>query len=356
MKVNSATEKTIQSELNIELIHEIGHPIHAILNLCKLLEDTLLDEVQQNYLTHIYQSAEFLQGLLFSEHRNEPSLSLFGIRDVINNVFFMLLGKAKVKDVAFSYEVVDGTTEHWMGYPNSIMQILLNLLDNGIKYTEQGFVRLTVSETVQGHLSFLIEDTGIGIPSQGIEDVMKPYMKIDKHKEGFGLGLSIVSKKVQSLGGQIQISSKIHEGTRVVVTLPLQKIAFEASQPVSTKGTVLLVDDHELVRMVTSKILIKEGFQVISAENGKVALALLQRESITCVLLDMEMPIMDGLETLQQIRQLGFDQLPVIVMTGKNVEHKQYWQTLGFDGFISKPSAPSELVETLRIVLNRHIS
>ncbi|NJL74414.1 MAG: response regulator [Saprospiraceae bacterium] len=113
-------------------------------------------------------------------------------------------------------------------------------------------------------------------------------------------------------------------------------------------STILLVDDHELVRMVTSKILTKEGFHVITAENGKDALDFLQREAIDCVLLDMEMPVMGGLETLQNIRQQGWHQLPVIVMTARaEVENEQRWRTLGFDGFIFKPSAPSELLITV---------
>ncbi|NJL74413.1 MAG: GHKL domain-containing protein [Saprospiraceae bacterium] len=102
-------------------------------------------------------------------------------------------------------------------------QILLNLLDNAIKYTEQGFVKLSVCETNNGDLRFLVHDTGIGMEASDLLEILQPYVKLKKDKQGLGLGLSIVHKKVKQLGGKMEIISELHCGTKVMVTLPLEK-------------------------------------------------------------------------------------------------------------------------------------
>jgi len=256
-----------------------------------------------------------------------------------------------------------------------VRQVLFNLVGNALKFTQQGRVSLDVStlaaqETGSCQVLFCVADTGIGIPEDRLGDIFEPFRQVEnsytRSYQGAGLGLSIVHRLVSLMDGTITIESTPGVGTTVHVALPFQKIqtdsptAASASPGDTARGLrVLLVEDDLSNRLPTQKLLEKAGYTVLLAENGSQALDLLAESDIDCVLMDVQMPVMNGVEATRAIRgssTLGAKKdVPIIALTAYAMDgDKEAFLEAGMNGYVSKPATLEDLRQAMReIVLSR---
>jgi CheY-like chemotaxis protein len=250
--------------------------------------------------------------------------------------------------------------------------VLLNLLGNGVKFTEKGGVRLSLSAVPEGPTSssvtFEVEDTGIGIPPHALEQVFQPFHQVDSTRSrlrgGTGLGLAISQRIVEAMGGRIEVESRIGIGSvfRFRLTLPLspnvplpqQDSDFSAlDSSASLGGTVLLVEDNIVNRMIGAEMLKSFGVDVMEAEDGAQAVALLERQRVDLVLMDIQMPVLDGYAATRQAREresrLRLPRVPIVALTANAFdEDAAQSMAAGMDAHLAKPYSRKQLRELLQ--------
>ncbi len=329
------------------LHHELKIPLQTLLNLCCLLKDTPLD-AQQLELIHQMEETIVLSGNIIQDW-DKPStqsqIEVFSIPTLVHQLTAFAAPKAKQKKLQLTISIAPNLPLHWQGYPTKVFRILVNLLDNAIKYTHQGGVSLQIEATDKvNEILFCVEDTGIGMSATLLEKVLNPFERFSNDIEGEGIGLYLVDNLVTQLNGSIHIKSN-DKGTRIEVLLPLQcsqmdKVAI-FSKP-SNALKILLVDDHEMHRTMTKQILERhlDSVEIIIAKNGVEAIEILKRQAVALVLLDIQMPILDGEATAQRIRAKVSSRLPIIAMTGNEVMDKHL-----FTNYLVKPFKPETLIE-----------
>ncbi|WED24450.1 ATP-binding protein [Vibrio sp. JC009] len=365
--------------------HEIRTPMNAIIGLSGLTLKTGLDTVQQDYLQKIEGAANSLLGIIddvldFSKIEADK-LKLeqvaFSLDDVMKKLYDLFSLKTESKGLMFEIEVEPGIGRSFVGDPLRLGQILTNLVANAVKFTETGqiLVRVAEEKTIalpgkdRVELRFEVIDSGIGIPTDRKEKLFQAFDQVDSSTTrkygGTGLGLSISKKLVQMMGGTIWVTSELGKGscfsftagfTRVAEKQPAESDQTDAKHSPESiesalKGTkVLLVEDNEVNQMVAKALLKSQGIEVTLAANGKIALDLLQEDSLfDAVLMDIQMPEMDGYTTTRQIRVNDrHKNLPIIAMTAHAMEQeKQKCLEVGMNDHIGKPIIPDNLFATL---------
>jgi CheY-like chemotaxis protein/anti-sigma regulatory factor (Ser/Thr protein kinase) len=263
-----------------------------------------------------------------------------------------------------------------IGDETRVRQILFNLVGNAIKFTAKGSVRVDVQPLPHrkgGMLRVLIcvSDTGMGISDEQLGRIFHPFTQVEgaytRHHQGAGLGLSIVRRLVLLIGGEISVESTVGEGTTFYVSLPFKlpnKISASKGNnryelPSLSEGLkVLLVEDEAINRIACSKLLKKSGYIVTSAVNGQEALDHLSKEDFDLILMDIQMPVMDGMEATKSIRRSSFGgaktNIPIIAMTAYAMAgDKEKFLSAGMDDYISKPVDIGILRETIERVMSR---
>ncbi|MBS1658842.1 MAG: response regulator [Bacteroidetes bacterium] len=290
----------------------------------------------------------------------------------MKEVLTSLKNLADEKSLAFTCTVdarIPGTIN---GDPFRLKQILINLAGNGIKFTDRGSVTMhaTLKETDDGRtaVQFSVSDTGIGIPQDKLQDVFKSFVQASssttRQYGGTGLGLSISKQLVELQGGNISVQSMPGEGTTftfeipyhaAVETSPEEAASSHAALPRGLR--VLVVEDNKFNQMVAVDSLqqLAEHAEVELAENGKAAMDKLAAKEFDLILLDLQMPVMDGYETIRSIREHGRNgvkRIPVIALTANatNTEKEKCLQA-GMNGYISKPFRMEELMKQIQQVL-----
>jgi signal transduction histidine kinase len=358
--------------------HEMRTPMNVILGLSRLLLDTKLSDVQLTYLNSIIHSGDMLLGIVndileISSHqqgRLELIYKSVNIRDLIKNIETQMKPRVEEKILTAQYFVANEVPEILEIDQLRLQQILMNLVGNAIKFTENGGIKVSVNfdnSHEQRSLKIMIEDTGIGIPTEKIDSVFEPFVRViskEKLHEGTGLGLTIVKTWIEKMNGSIIIQSKLGKGTNVLISLPVHisdQQSPELKSPKSRKNgllslkKILLVDDHALNRLVAQKT-IQQKFpncEIIIAENGKQALEKIENELPGLVLMDLQMPVMDGYEATWMIRKSGNELvagLPVLAMTANAYITKDTeLNAKGFTDYILKPFDVDELVEKINL-------
>jgi CheY-like chemotaxis protein len=270
---------------------------------------------------------------------------------------------------------------HLIGDALRLQQVLTNLLNNSIKFTKTGFVRLSISVSQQDDkhilLTFSIEDSGIGISQEQQKILFQPFTQADtsitRRFGGTGLGLVISQKFIRLMGGEISLESTLHQGSHFWFTLPFEiskkshsteflpvkqnKRAtteqLEEAAKLLVNKRVLLVEDMPLNQQVASEFLRNAKLRVVVADNGKEALDILEFSTFDVVLMDIQMPVMDGLEATRLIReQPQFATLPIIAMSaGVTLDEQEKCHAAGMSDFIAKPINPLNMLEKLRDLL-----
>ena len=364
--------------------HELRTPMNGVLGCTQLLQDTSLTDAQRQLLKTMHRSAEALLALVndildFSKiEAGKMSLETADVhlRLLIDDVMILVMGLAKKKALELSVDIAPDVPESLRGDPVRLRQILFNLVGNAIKFTESG--RVAVSVTLQQAPSHLpdsillgwsITDTGIGMTHEQQARLFQAYSQAETSTArkfgGTGLGLMICRQLVELMGGEISVESQAGKGTTFrYTTLVLPAIQREQVAPVVTavfkpgsqSGSpkrILVADDNEINQVVACKFLQKLGFEVEIARNGHEAVHAASRIPYDAILMDCEMPEMDGYDATRAIRQgeTGQDRhIPVIALTGHaSTDDERVCLDAGMDAVLTKPVT----LPALRGILDR---
>ncbi len=377
------SEKTKQLFL-AKMSHEIRTPMNAILGFARLLEETLSVKEQQEYIHIIIKSGDdllvILNDILDFSRMEAGKITIesvqFDLRDIIHTTILMMDSKAKQKGLDIKYHVDKVVPEVILGDSVRLNQVMLNLVSNAIKFTEKGSITISVTCLEQNDdtilLDFSIKDTGMGIPLAKQERIFESFEQVTNDASrrfgGAGLGLSIVKQLVSLQDGEIFVISKPDQGSDFHFRLSFLKISEAASKAIpekeetlieSGKGIrILVVEDNQLNQMLVIKVLKKQGFETDVAENGLIALDKHQNNNFDIILMDLQMPEMDGYEATQKIRSLKPDKkdIPIIAMSAHTFkgEYEHCIET-GMNDFISKPFNTKELYEKIFRLLRKNL-
>ncbi len=362
-EIAEATSRA-KNEFLAMISHELRTPLNGILGGVQLLHMTDLSPEQSEYLGMIDLSAgnelALVNDLLDLAKVEAGGVSIvtkeFSLRQCVIDTVKIQRLQAKNRRLELSEDIAPGLPELVLGDPLRLRQILLNLLGNAIKFTDKGQVVLQVQvidEQDDGRfmVRFSVSDTGIGIAPHDLERIFEPFVQADMSNSrqygGAGLGLSICRRLAGLLGGRIWAESSQGRGSTFYLDLPFvlpgSQLAGIAVQPAVPRReyTILLVDDDYYCLRINAALLEKLGHRVITATNGKEALEEWQRQPFDLIMMDIQMPAMDGLAALRRIRELEKEQgghIPVIVQTAYAMPgDRPSLLRQGFDGYISKP-------------------
>lgn len=368
-----------KDEFLANMSHELRTPITAILGFSELLEGTELSEKQQKYLATIITSSESLLGLvndLLDIAKIEAGMvqldsKEFNLRRLVSEIIHSQKPAAKAKKITLKSLINGNTPETLVGDPLRLKQILLNLVVNAIKFTKKGQVLLTVKvdKSLQSSdiICFDVTDTGGGMKKEDIDKIFRPFSQLDtspsRSFSGAGLGLTICSKLSAIMEGGIEVDTTEGIGSSFLVRLPFERggISSEGGE-YSTKKRVdvsddtplqiLLVEDYAGSRQFFTEALKRYGHEVDQAKNGAEALEKLHLKKYDITLMDLQMPVMDGMEAIKRIRarEKGTgEHIPVIALTAHAMEKDRVEvQSKGFDGYISKPLKIFELLAEIK--------
>ncbi|MDO9184878.1 MAG: PAS domain S-box protein [Bacteroidia bacterium] len=349
--------------------HEIRTPMNAIIGFTELLEQSSLDENQKECVSSVKLAGNNLLAIIndildFSKIEsgkitieNVP----FSLKDALKNIYNLLNVKAKEKNLEYNFFIDASLPDFVVGDSVRLNQIMINLVGNAIKFTEEGSITVSVKKIEEDDLNyklkFIVQDTGIGIPADKTESIFDRFSQANTETTrkfgGTGLGLSIAKNLVELLGGEIKLKSELGKGSEFSFEIryhkvdksvlePLQK-DFVAKKPIGPVK-ILLFEDNVLNQRLAGKILTKFGFDFEIAENGKIGLEKLKHGKFDLVLMDLQMPEMDGYQATIAIRNELKLQIPIIAMTPHSlVGEKEKCIEIGMNDYIGKPFTQDDL-------------
>ena len=374
-----------KSEFLAIMSHEIRTPMNAIIGFSDLLRQTDMTEQQAEYIDIILRSGKDLLDLInnildFSKLENNSirlERTRFSLETAIMEVMDMVLFRAKEKGIELTFRGSEEIKSTYWGDPLRLRQILLNLLTNAVKFTNEGWVRLEVEvldrDEAWHTLEFRIIDTGIGIPEENRADLFKAFRQMDssttREYGGTGLGLTIVQRLVDRMGGRVSLESEVGKGSTFSVVLRFEQESAEETAPDDAREAdalhrsfaaenplnILVVEDDPMNTRLICEILERLGYAVDTVPDGFKALALLTEGRHNVVLMDMQMARLDGLEATRRLRSGECGEaargITIIALTALalNDERERILQS-GVDYYISKPLQLAELKHVLGLV------
>ncbi len=367
--------------------HEIRTPINAIMGMNEMILRESKDEAMKEYAFNIQSASRTLLSIIndildlskIEAGKMEIVEDYYKLSAVLNNVVNMVQIKTEQNRLDFVVEVEQSLPDCLFGDEVRIRQVLVNILDNAVKYTKEGSVKLLVQgERTQEDsvlLQFAITDTGIGIKEEDMDKLFGDFERLDQienhNVEGTGLGLSITTRMLSLMKGRLEVQSVYGEGSTFTVYLP-QKVTseecvgdFEAKyheyvQAMQTytesfeapEAKILVVDDNEMNLSVVKNLLKKTKIHITCCDRGQKCLDITRKEAFDVILLDHMMPGMDGIETMKRLKAMEDNcckEVPVIVLTANAIVGvREMYLSEGFDDYLSKPIEPKKLEKLLR--------
>lgn len=358
--------------------HEMRTPMNAILGMSNLLIKTELDPEQKDYVSSVRQSSEILLGVIndileISTLQNGKinfEHSRFDLHQLLGNLINVMQYKKEEKALNFELTIDDNVPQFIEGDKLRLNQILYNLAGNAVKFTDDGFVKVKVNVLSQGsgkvHLHYSVQDSGIGIPKDKLGAIFETFTRVRSKErifEGTGLGLSIAKNLVEQQNGNIGVDSEMGTGSTfyfdMIFDVSVDQTTAEGADKDEDAGSnhvptevinLLLVEDHKMNQIVARKTLERQYESMIKitiANNGQEAVNILEENLFDIILMDIQMPIMDGYETTQHIRNKMPEQvsrIPILAMTAHaHISKDEKFKEYGMDDFVLKPFEPDQL-------------
>ncbi len=372
---------TAKSDFLSRMSHEIRTPMNAIIGMSGLGEEETVDDVAKNYFSKINSSSEYLLGLindiLDMSRIERQAIKLYpevvNLSDFYDSVKTILNPQAEAKNINFVLKCVNEVDKFAKFDKMRVKQIFINLLTNAIKFSDKGGLVECIVTTLGRengliHQQIVIRDQGIGMSKEFMTRIFQPFEQEHNEKTseqvGTGLGLAICKNLVEVMGGSISVKSKLNEGSEFTVLLDMQQTQDSVTESNSKSSVVtnrnlmgyrvLLAEDHPLNTEIAVALLHKKGLEVECANNGKIAVEMFESSAenyYDIILMDIRMPVMDGLEASRKIRELDRDDaktIPIVAMTA-NAFDTDVQESLnhGINRHLAKPIMPNILYETL---------
>ena len=366
-----------KSEFLANMSHEIRTPMNGVIGMTHLLHLTPLTPEQQEYLNNIEASADNLLSLIndildlskIEAGKTELEYSDFSLRRLLKDVCTMQRSRIRKKRLELHTKLADDLPDLLHGDQLRVKQIILNLLNNAIKFTEQGSITISAlllsQDADKVTIRMTVSDTGIGVTPAAMDKIFAPFIQADSSTTrkfgGTGLGLSICRQLSCLMGGRIWAESSVGQGSNFHLELPfgigrtlpkntaLEPFSIPIRQGPSLK--ILIAEDDEINARLITLMLKKMGHQTTIAENGKLAVEYTREEAFDCILMDVHMPVMNGSEAVLAIRREEDKterHTPVIALTANALRgDRERYLSEGFDGYLTKPLSITQLTEEM---------
>jgi signal transduction histidine kinase/CheY-like chemotaxis protein/HPt (histidine-containing phosphotransfer) domain-containing protein len=375
----------VKEQFLANMSHEIRTPMNAIIGFANLLrkeEDSFTSD-QRKYIDIIHHAGEnllvIINDILDYSKIESGKFKLentgFVLTDVVSNVVAMFEPEAREKGIDLLYQLEEDVPFHLIGDSVRLNQVLVNLINNSLKFTDKGHIKLTIKANKQAGnkatLSFIVEDTGIGIPKNKLKTIFQSFTQAmsdtTRKYGGTGLGLTIVKKIVDIQKGAISIDSELNNGTTITINLPFRKnnshkmLSATPSETDIEKNypeyvNVLMAEDNEMNKELARFIFEDIGWKLDIADNGEIALDKLKSGNYDVVLMDIQMPVMDGYAATKIIREdldSPLSQIPIIAITAHVLTSEiKKCMAAGMNDYISKPFKVPDLISKIRKHVN----
>lgn len=382
-KKNAEKTAEIKSQFLANMSHEIRTPLNGIVGIVHLLGKTELSEKQKTYINAITTSSNQLMGIIndildlskIEAGKMDLTEIEFDIHELINSVVAIFEIKSSGKDVSITADIESGVPQFIIGDSIRLNQIMYNLLGNAVKFTENGEIKLKVSLLKANEedleIQFIVTDSGIGMSNIVTNKIFDSFTQAEgdttRKFGGTGLGLAIVKKLVELQGGKIEVMSKENEGSCFTINLKFKKVKDQNKKTIDSVNhielykqlkdlKILLVEDNPINQLVTKDILEEKGALVTIAENGQIALDILQNDQFSLILMDMQMPVLDGYHAMKAIRESDNEKLrkvPILALTANAIQPEiAKCFEFGANDYMSKPFKPESLYLNIIEIIN----
>ena len=364
----------LRGQFLASLNHELRTPLSGVLGMTDLLAETTLEVDQREYLDTIRECAsqllEALNAILdfssLSSGRTQEQNTEFALKALLDGVAADGSIRAAAKGLRLATEWDPKLPETIVGDERYFQQVLHHMVRNAVKFTTRGEITLAadvISNPTGLWLRLRVKDTGIGIPEDKLRVIFQAFRQLDsglaRSYSGMGLGLALSDKLVRLMGGEISVESTVGRGATFTIRLPLVVATPAAPKlktsesPMRQRPVILVVEDNKIAQRVVEHVLERADCDVLFADDGQSGLRMANSKRVDLILMDLQMPGMDGFAASTAIRKLpGYATVPILALTANySDEHRATCRQIGMQGFLSKPIQREELLSTIKAYL-----